>query len=155
MEKDGSVPIGRLLWIDECRMLVMMDGKRPVENRPENGDLKYTTREAENVVRVALGMVDGGPCPHYDCEDRNSFGYCKTTACINPKYSNIGTAKYEQGVQKRIATNADRIRAMTDADLATFISKVKIDGLLRLYELPTTAIDWREWLEQEAQDAVD
>lgn len=48
MEKDGSVPIGRLLWIDERRMLVMMDGKGPVENRPENGDLKYTTREAED-----------------------------------------------------------------------------------------------------------
>lgn len=48
MKKDGSVPIGRLLWIDECRMLVMMDGKGPVENRPENGDLKYTTREAED-----------------------------------------------------------------------------------------------------------
>lgn len=26
------------------------------------------------------------PCLHYDCENRNSFGYCKTTACIHPKY---------------------------------------------------------------------
>ena len=48
MGKDGRVPIGRLLWIDKGRMLVMMDGKEPVENRPENGDLKYTTREAED-----------------------------------------------------------------------------------------------------------
>lgn len=48
MEKDGSVPIGRILWIDERRMLVMMDGKGPVEYQPENGDLKYTTREAED-----------------------------------------------------------------------------------------------------------
>lgn len=48
MGQDGSVPIGRLLWIDERRMLVMMDGKGPVENRSESGDLKYTTREAED-----------------------------------------------------------------------------------------------------------
>lgn len=28
-----------------------------------------------------------GPCPHYDCTNRNSFGYCNTTACINPNYN--------------------------------------------------------------------
>lgn len=27
------------------------------------------------------------PCLHYDCENKNSFGYCKTSACIHPKYS--------------------------------------------------------------------
>lgn len=26
-------------------------------------------------------------CPHYDCANRNSFGYCKTTGCINPNYN--------------------------------------------------------------------
>lgn len=46
--KGGSVSLGRILWIDERRMLVIMDGKEPVENRPENGDLKYTTRKAED-----------------------------------------------------------------------------------------------------------
>lgn len=29
-----------------------------------------------------------GPCP-YNCENKTSFGYCKTTACINPKYLQI------------------------------------------------------------------
>lgn len=28
-----------------------------------------------------------GPCPHYDCTNRNSFGYCDSTACINPNYN--------------------------------------------------------------------
>ncbi len=28
-----------------------------------------------------------GPCPHYDCTNRNSFGYCNSTACINPNYN--------------------------------------------------------------------
>lgn len=67
-----------------------------------------------------MRTMSGDPCLHYDCTNRNSFGYCKTTACINPKYSNIGTAQYGQGVQKRIATNADRIRSMTDEEFAKF-----------------------------------
>ena len=52
-------------------------------------------------------------------------------------------------------TNADCIRAMTDDDLSIFISEVKIDGLLRKFEFPSSAIDWLEWLKQEAQDAID
>lgn len=48
-------------------------------------------------------------------------------------------------------TKADHIRAMTDADLAIFINEVKIDGLLRKYELPTSAIDWLDWLKQEVE----
>ena len=68
-----------------------------------------------------MRTMSGDPCLHYDCTNRNSFGYCKTTACINPKYSNIGTAQYGQGVQKRIATNADRIRSMSDEELAELI----------------------------------
>lgn len=55
------------------------------------------------------------------CGNKTASGYCATTACINPKYSNIGTAQYGQGVQKRIVTNADRIRSMTDEELAAFM----------------------------------
>lgn len=57
------------------------------------------------------------PCDK-PCGNKTASGYCATTACINPQYSNIGTAHYGQGVQKRIITNADRIRAMTDEELA-------------------------------------
>ena len=31
-----------------------------------------------------------GICP-YVCSNRNEIGYCKTTACINPKYNGIQT----------------------------------------------------------------
>ena len=48
------------------------------------------------------------PCDK-SCVNKTASGYCATTACINPLYSNIGTAQYGQGVQKRITTNADRI----------------------------------------------
>ena len=57
------------------------------------------------------------PCDK-PCGNKTASGYCATTACINPQYSNIGTAHYGQGVQKRIITNADRIRSMTDEELA-------------------------------------
>lgn len=30
-----------------------------------------------------MRMMSGGPCSHYDCSNRNVFGYCNTTVCIN------------------------------------------------------------------------
>lgn len=64
------------------------------------------------------------PCLHYDCTNRNSFGYCKTTACINPKYNRLtieSTDNTFPAVVIKPCTNADRIRAMTDEELATII----------------------------------
>ena len=89
-----------------------------------------------------MRTMSGDPCLHYDCANRTSFGYCKTTACINPKYSNIGTAQYGQGVQKRIATNADRIRSMSDEELAAWLD----DRIM----LPINGL-WLDWLKQEAE----
>lgn len=87
------------------------------------------------------------PCDKM-CGNKTASGYCATTACINPKYSNIGTAQYGQGVQKRIITNADRIRAMTDEELAEFISgKARTFG--EEYEGYMSALNW---LKEEAKD---
>lgn len=33
-----------------------------------------------------MKTMSGGRCYHYDCSNRNSFGYCKTTVCINAYY---------------------------------------------------------------------
>lgn len=33
-----------------------------------------------------MRTMSGSPCVHYDCSNRNSFGYCKTTVCINELY---------------------------------------------------------------------
>ena len=71
-----------------------------------------------------MSCLPNGLCPHYDCDNRTDIGYCKTTMCINPRYSKIGTAQYGQGVQNRVITNADRIRAMTDEELAEFLDYV-------------------------------
>lgn len=94
--------------------------------------------------------MSDGPCLHYDCTNRNSVGYCKTTACINPKYSNIGTAQYGQGVQTRIVTNADRIRSMSDEELAEFLTKIMWGEERTVQFLYATVEKWNDWLRQEA-----
>lgn len=53
-----------------------------------------------------MGTMSGGPCQHFDCSNRNSFGYCRTTACINEHYqqeqwgSPLTTNKSESVVKK-------------------------------------------------------
>lgn len=80
------------------------------------------------------------------CGNKTESGYCATTACINPMYSNIGTAQFGQGVQKCIVTNADRIRAMTDEELADWVWGVETAG--RAYG-PRGKKAWLDWLKQE------
>ena len=82
------------------------------------------------------------PCDKL-CGNKTASGYCATTACINPLYSNIGTAQYCQGAQKRIITNADRIRNMDDYDLAIFLENVSCKH--------ADTEDWLDWLRQEAE----
>lgn len=98
-----------------------------------------------------MRTMSGSPCLHYGCSNRNSFGYCKTTVCINEHYqqeqwgSPSTTNKYESVVIKQ-QTNADRIRAMSDEELA--------DEILRWFNW-LNAVEWDdnriiEWLKQEA-----
>ena len=63
------------------------------------------------------------PCEK-PCYNKTASGYCATTACINSQFSNIGTAQYGQGDQKRIVTNADKLRAMSDEELAEWLATV-------------------------------
>ena len=32
-----------------------------------------------------------GQCKHYDCSNRTSHGYCKTSVCINERYSQVSS----------------------------------------------------------------
>lgn len=32
-----------------------------------------------------------GQCKHFDCSNRTSQGYCRTSVCINPNYANVCT----------------------------------------------------------------
>ena len=50
-------------------------------------------------------------------------------------------------------TNADRIRAMTDEELAKFLDGVRIDWYNSHYPLTETGANgWLEWLKQEATE---
>ena len=84
------------------------------------------------------------------CGNKTASGYCKTTACINPQYSNIGTAQYGQGVKYVAVTNADRIRAMSDEELAKKMSGLESFALTCGGGWPPEK--WLEWLKQEVQE---
>ena len=93
------------------------------------------------------------------CGNKTESGYCATTACINPKYSNIGTAQYGQGVQKCIVTNADRIRAMSDEELAIHFSATTCPSkearekcvTYGQFEDDVCVQCWLDWLKQEVE----
>lgn len=71
-----------------------------------------------------MRTMSGGPCLHYDCSNRSSFGYCKTTVCINEHYQQeqwSSTSNRSENVVVKPKTNADRIRAMTDEELAEYL----------------------------------
>ena len=57
-------------------------------------------------------------CVHTDCEMITESGSCSMTACGNKNYNGWGC--------KTIVTNADKIRAMTDDQLAIFIESLVI-----------------------------
>lgn len=87
------------------------------------------------------------PC-NKSCGNKTANGYyCATTDCINPLYSNIGTAQYGQGVQKRIITNADKIRAMTDEELAEWIFRSQ----MQVFKVLCDAICNNEYDEKEME----
>lgn len=91
--------------------------------------------------------MSGGPCTHYDCTNRNSFGYCKNTVCINPNYSIEGienTTNKAYRVINKPVTNADKIRGMSDEELAEWMN-YNCDA----YYAPNCG--WPEWLKQEAE----
>lgn len=101
-------------------------------------------------------------CFFYDCDLRNNAGFCKVTACINPKYNSVTntadgyiSAKYKPPVKK---TNADRIRSMTDEELALWIAKISDCGECNvcghvkcMTSEDSCACAWHDWLKQEAE----
>lgn len=72
-----------------------------------------------------MRTMSGGPCQHYDCSNRNSFGYCKTTACINEHYqqeqcglSPIIT-KYDELMQSILTAQEEMLKYKIEANSVT------------------------------------
>ena len=75
-----------------------------------------------------MRTMSGGFCLHYNCSNRNSFGYCKTPVCINEYYQqeqcgSPSTTNESESVVIKPQTNADCIRSMSDEELADFLYK--------------------------------
>lgn len=93
-------------------------------------------------------------CPH-PCEGKTEYGYCRYAWCINPLHSNLGTAQQGQGVQKAVITNADRIRAMSDEELAEWVIGIMCRTVKPYMEIREKVLrdnEFLEWLREEATE---
>lgn len=65
----------------------------------------------------------------------------------------IGVVRAFLRAKKKLQTNADRIRSMTDEDLAIFCCNVKADYQWADHEFPDEDAcgDWEEWLRAESE----
>lgn len=105
-------------------------------------------------------------CPH-ECSYRTSSGYCGSTggweSCQYRQLHQPNTVVgYVPPLKK---TNADRIRAMTDKELAKWLDDVcksaydegytKETGDPLMSPYPSTASKWMDWLKEEASDEKD
>lgn len=61
---------------------------------------------------------------------------------------------YKEGDKQKPQTNGDRIRNMTDEELAFFLCKVKEDYQWVDHRYPSedAAGDWEEWLQKESEE---
>ena len=86
-----------------------------------------------------------GPCP-YSCTNKTEFGYCKTTACLYAP-----TIK----VAPKTKTQADRIRAMSDEELAKLLADIEAVAYERFgYKTDRRRYEkaWLKWLKKEADN---
>ena len=97
---------------------------------------------------------------HIPCSNKNEYGYCKTSYCINsnlPNYTVLPNV-IVGSIPKKPKTNADRIRAMTDEELAEWFLKIAAcpcdamnDGCALNDDTCKQA--WLDWLRKEIDDA--
>lgn len=84
------------------------------------------------------------------CGHLNTRGFCNLTACLFPFPTNTVIDSYEV----KPKTNADRIRAMTDEELAMWINDVTTNALSVLTlgnnKQTKTIFYWLEWLKKDA-----
>ena len=83
------------------------------------------------------------------CHGLNSMGFCRYTACRFPS-TESGAVNGSAYVKKTI-TNADRIRAMTDEELAAKIEELCQYAFMQIsvYSKPFGKAEWLDWLKQE------
>ena len=89
------------------------------------------------------------------CENKTAYGYCQTSYCIYPYFPNTAFGHFTPPQFKN--TNADKIRCMTDEELAEWFLKIAscpcdaMNGGCALND-DTCRQAWLEWLKEEVKD---
>ena len=78
------------------------------------------------------------------CDNKTEYGYCKTTYCIYPSIPNTAVGY----VPTKPKTNADRIRSMTDEEIADWYWWM----LKHVQGYTDSRLALSEWLKKEAED---
>ena len=83
------------------------------------------------------------------CSNKTEYGYCNTTYCINPAIPNTAVGSFPP--PQTIKTNADRIRSMTDEELAKYLAWLEDDEFpprceWEMYGDTIQINAWLEWL---------
>lgn len=86
------------------------------------------------------------------CGMLNSRGFCSLTACRYPSNAIVVESKVIRGMMvnpqiEKTQTNADRIRSMTDEEMAEWVWGAETAG--RAYG-PRDKKAWLDWLKEEA-----
>lgn len=74
---------------------------------------------------------------------------------INPNFNTILAEALAR--EKNVPTNADRIRSMSDEELATWIDRIQADAYERgmmetpIVDYPNIYSGWLDWLKEEAE----
>ena len=86
-------------------------------------------------------------CYHYDCQNRNSFGCCLSTVCINEKYA------HEWAISTDNKTTTVDITKMTPAVVRRVeLADITDDCIEKIANAVVTKMKIMEGLKQEAQD---
>ena len=104
-------------------------------------------------MSIIMEMIDSKP--YYSVQYRNigENGYNIGYSSYNLKTVLEFIVEYFEIVESDRHTNADRIRNMSDEELAQFLCKVKSDYQWMEHEFPSEEEhgEWEEWLQSEAE----
>lgn len=162
-EACGYSPLTKVVLEEEInRILEQESGWIPVDEQIPNTD-KYILVSFENFTIPDIGRYEtdeDGNGAFYPGDDDKS--YVKYGLFVNAwmplpepyRVSAENAQPEETPLTEQPQTNADRIRSMTDEELAAFCCKVKADYQWADHEFPDEDAcgDWVEWLRAESEE---